>query len=101
MSKPNALALGCRHRLIVLDHKSEKYLAFPLKCGILLIALLVEIFTLAAKQGLYQHRVKTGAMLKEVHNAHLQIQVRLIFIKILQISMFISVFLVFVHENAR
>ena len=62
VSKPNALALGCRHRLIVLDHKSEKYLAFPLKCGILLIALLVE---------------KTGAMLKEVHNAHLQIQVRL------------------------
>ena len=77
VSKPNALALGCRHRLIVLDHKSEKYLAFPLKCGMLLIALLVEIFTLAAKQGLYQHRVKTGAMLKEVHNAHLQIQVRL------------------------
>ena len=58
VSKPNALVLGCRHRLIVLDHKSEKYLAFPLKCGMLLIALLVEIFTLAAKQGLYQHRVK-------------------------------------------
>ncbi len=45
--------------------------------SIVLIALLVEIFTLAAKQGLYQHRVKTGAMLKEVHNAHGQIQVRL------------------------
>ena len=27
--------------------------------------------------------------------------IQLIFIKILQISMFISVFLVFVHENAR
>ena len=73
VSKPNALALGCPHRLIVLDPKSEKHLTFPLKYGMLLIALLVEIFTLAAKQGLYQHRVKTGAMLKEVRNAHLQI----------------------------
>ena len=36
VSKPNALVLGCRHRLIVLDHKSEKYLAFPLKCGIVI-----------------------------------------------------------------
>ena len=30
VSKPNALALGCRHRLIVLDPKSEKLMTFPL-----------------------------------------------------------------------